>query len=331
MGWFSRENKVDPNSESRDWQLVASIAQESLQEQKKARRWGIFFKLFFCIYVVVVLVGVMRQNSAAQYSVSQEHVGIVYLDGVIAADQVANANDLAAALRAAFESPSSKAVILAINSPGGSPVQSGYVYDEINRLRDIHTDKKLYAVISDLGASGGYYIAAAADEIYADKSSLVGSIGVTASSFGFVDLMSKMGVERRNYTSGEHKSFLDPFSPRREDETVFWESVLTTTHEQFIDAVEAGRGDRLIADPQDNGIYSGLIWSGEQALDLGLIDGLGSAGHVAREIINNEHVVDYTLRPTPFEEFSESLGISIGKGIGAVINAVTHQSVQLRY
>lgn len=331
MSWFSREKKVDPNSESRDWQLVASIAQESLQEQKKARRWGIFFKLFFCAYVLIVLIGVMRQNSVSQYSASQEHVGIVYLDGVIAADQAANANDLVGALRAAFESSSSTAVILAINSPGGSPVQSGYVYDEINRLRGIHTDKKLYAVISDLGASGGYYIAAAADEIYANQSSLVGSIGVTASSFGFVDLMEKLGVERRNYISGEHKSFLDPFSPRREDETVFWESVLTATHEQFIAAVEAGRGDRLIADPQDNDIYSGLIWSGEQALELGLIDGLGSAGYVAREVIDNENIVDYTLRPTPFEEFSENLGISIGKGMGAVINAVAHQSVQLTY
>lgn len=331
MGLFSRKEKVDPNSESRDWQLVAAIAQESLKEQKRSRRWGVFFKLFACVYVLVILVGVMRQNSVSQYAVSQEHVGIIYLDGVIAADQAANANDIASALRAAFESPSSKAIILAINSPGGSPVQSGYVYDEINRLRNIHTDKKLYAVISDLGASGGYYIAAAADEIYADKSSLVGSIGVTASSFGFVELMEKLGVERRNYTSGEHKSFLDPFSPRREDETVFWENVLTTTHEQFIRAVEQGRGDRLIADAQDNDIYSGLIWSGEQALDLGLIDGLGSAGYVAREVISVDDIVDYTVRPTPFEEFSESLGISIGKGIGAVLNAVASQSVQLRY
>jgi len=329
MGLFSREDKVDPNSESRDWQLVASIAQESLKEQKKARRWGIFFKLFACIYVLVILVGVVRQNSGSQYSVTQEHVGVVYLDGVIAADQTANANDLVGALRAAFESPSSKAVILAVNSPGGSPVQSGYVYDEIRRLRTIHTDKKLYAVISDLGASGGYYIAAAADEIYADKSSLVGSIGVTAASFGFVDLMKKLGVERRSYTSGEHKSFLDPFAPQREDEKVFWESVLSTTHEQFIEAVEVGRGDRLIKDDED--LYSGLVWSGEQALELGLIDGLGSAGYVAREVINIEQVVDYTLRPTPFEAFSKNFGVSVGEGIGAVLNTVLNAPVKLSY
>ncbi|MFT6201016.1 MAG: protease-4 [Candidatus Endobugula sp.] len=329
MGLFSREDKVDPNSESRDWQLVASIAQESLKEQKKARRWGVFFKMFACIYVLIILVGVARQNSGSQYSATQEHVGVVYLDGVIAADQTANANDLVGALRAAFESSSSKAVILAINSPGGSPVQSGYVYDEIRRLRTIHTDKKLYAVISDLGASGGYYIAAAADEIYADKSSLVGSIGVTAASFGFVDLMKKLGVERRSYTSGEHKSFLDPFAPQREDEKVFWEGVLSTTHEQFIEAVEVGRGDRLIKDDED--LYSGLVWSGEQALELGLIDGLGSAGYVAREVINIEQVVDYTLRPTPFEAFSKNFGVSVGEGIGAVLNTVLNTPVKLSY
>ncbi|MFT7388344.1 MAG: protease-4 [Candidatus Endobugula sp.] len=329
MGLFSRENKVDPNSESRDWQLVASIAQESLKEQKKARRWGIFFKLFFCIYIVIILVGVARQNSVSQYSVSQEHVGIIYLDGVISAGEAANANDLVVALRAAFKNSSSKAVILAINSPGGSPVQSGYVYDEIRRLRAIYTNKKLYAVISDLGASGGYYIAAAADEIYADKSSLVGSIGVTAASFGFVELMEKLGVERRSYTSGEHKSFLDPFAPQREDEKVFWENVLSTTHKQFIQAVETGRGDRLVKDDED--LYSGLIWSGEQALGLGLIDGLGSAGYVAREVINVEQVIDYTLRPTPFEKFSRNFGISVGEGVGAVINAVINKPIKLSY
>ncbi|MFT6221242.1 MAG: protease-4 [Candidatus Endobugula sp.] len=328
MGLFSREDKVDANSESRDWQLVAAIAQDSLKEQKRARRWGIFFKLFFCVYIVIVLVGVAQQSQVANYSSAEEHVGIVYLDGVIAADQTANANDLVGALRAAFENSSSKAIILAINSPGGSPVQSGYVYDEIKRLREIHADKKLYAVISDLGASGGYYIAAAADEIYADKSSLVGSIGVTASSFGFVGLMEKLGVERRSYTSGEHKGFLDPFVPQRKDETIFWESVLNSTHEQFIRAVEEGRGDRLIKADKD--IYSGLIWNGEQALEKGLIDGLGSAGYVAREVINIEQVVDYTLRPTPFEAFSKNFGVAVGEGVGTILNAVISAPVQLR-
>lgn len=326
MGFFGGKEKIDPNSDHRDWQLVSSIAQESLKEQKRARRWGIFFKLFACIYVVLILVGISQQGTGDGYSATEEHTAIVYLDGVIAADQPANANDLARALRSAFENEYSKAVILAINSPGGSPVQSGYVYDEIKRLRGIYPNKKLYAVISDLGASGGYYIAAAADDIYADKSSLVGSIGVTASSFGFVNLMEKLGVERRSYTSGEHKGFLDPFAPQRQDEKLFWESVLESTHEQFITAVEAGRGDRLKADDK---LYSGLIWNGEQALEKGLVDGLGSAGYVAREVIKQEHMYDYTVRPTPFEEFSKRFGVSVGEGVGAVLNNVLNRSIQL--
>jgi protease-4 len=327
MGFFSRKNKIDPNSDHRDWQLVSAIAQESLKEQRRARRWGIFFKLVACLYVLVIVVSIFRQTSVDPYTAVEEHTAVVYLDGVIAVDQPANAGDLVRGLRSAFENSYSKAVILAINSPGGSPVQSGYVYDEIKRLRGMYPAKKLYAVIGDLGASGGYYIAAAADEIYADKSSLVGSIGVTASSFGFVDLMQKLGVERRSYTSGDHKGFLDPFAPQREDEKVFWESVLSSTHQQFIHAVESGRGDRLIPDKD---LYSGLIWNGEQALEKGLIDGLGSAGYVAREIVQQEKVYDYTIRPTPFEEISKKFGISIGKGVGAVLNTALNAPVQLR-
>ncbi len=327
MGLFSRKDKVDPNSEHRDWQLVSSIAQESLKEQRRSRRWGIFFKLLAFIYVLVILVGVSQQSNVGVPSYTQEHAAVVYLDGVIAADQQANANDLAGALRSAFSNQYSKAVILAINSPGGSPVQAGYVYDEIKRLRGLHPDKKLYAVISDLGASGGYYIAAAADEIYADKSSLVGSIGVTASGFGFVDLMEKLGVERRNYTSGDHKGFLDPFSPQNTEETLFWKGVLASTHQQFIKAVKDGRGNRIAA---DSDLYSGLIWNGEQALEKGLIDGLGSAGYVAREVIQQETIVDYTVRPTPFEEFSKRFGVAVGEGIGAIMNATLNAPVQLR-
>lgn len=326
MGLFSRKEKIDPGSDHRDWQLVSSIAQESLKEQRRARRWGVFFKLIASAYVLFIVVNVFQQSDIDPYA-SEDHTAIVHLDGVIAADQPANANDLVRALRAAYKNEYSKAIILAVNSPGGSPVQSGYVYDEIKRLQGIYPDKKLYAVISDLGASGGYYIAAAANEIYADKSSLVGSIGVTASNFGFVDLMEKLGVERRSYTSGEHKGFLDPFAPQREDEKIFWESVLSSTHEQFIAAVEAGRGDRLRADSK---LYSGLIWNGEQALEKGLIDGLGSAGYVAREIIGQEKMYDYTIRPSPFEEISKKFGVAIGKGVGAVLNASLNAPVQLR-
>ncbi len=327
MGLFGGKNKIDPNSEHRDWQVVSAIAQESLKEQKRARRWGIFFKALMFLYLLVIVIGVYRQNSGQVSSITEPHAAVVSLDGVIAADQEASANNLIVALRSAFDNDYSKAVILVINSPGGSPVQSGYVYDEIKRLRGEYPDKKLYAVIGDLGASGGYYIASAADEIYADKASLVGSIGVTASSFGFVDTMEKLGVERRHFTSGEHKGFLDPFSPLKAEEEVFWNGVLKSTHEQFIRVVKEGRGDRL---KEYDKLFSGLVWNGEQALELGLIDGLGSAAYVVREIVQVDDAHDYTLRPSPFEEFARQFGVSVGKGVGQIIGATVNAPVQLK-
>ena len=327
MGWFSRDNNIDPDNQHRDWQLVASIAQESLKEQKRSRRWGIFFKLLAFAYVLVIIVGVSQQSSVTTQGASEPHTALVYLDGAISADQPANADDVVYSLRSAFENKLSKAVLLTINSPGGSPVQAGYVYDEIVRLRSKYPDKKIYAVIRELGASAAYYIAAATDEIYADKSSLVGSIGVTASGFGFVGLMEKLGVERRTYAAGEHKGFLDPFLPQRDDESELWKEVLDSTHQQFIRAVKAGRGDRLV---DNDKLFTGLIWNGEQALDFGLIDGLGSPGYVAREVIQAEEIYDYTLRPTPLEEFAERFAVSVGKGIGYVVNATFNKPIELR-
>ena len=327
MGWFKRKEKVDPNSEHRDWQLVSAIAQESLSEQRKARRWGIFFKLLAFTYVLFIVVGISQQSGVGASAAATEHTAIVYLDGEISAGQAANADGIISGLRNAFASQFSKAVILAINSPGGSPVQSGFIYDEINRLRAEHPNKKLYAVISDLGASGGYYIASAADEIYADKSSLVGSIGVTASSFGFVELMEKLGVERRQYTAGEHKGFLDPFAPQKEGEKQFWESVLASTHQQFVDAVKAGRGDRLV---EDERLFTGLVWNGEQALEYGLIDGLGSTDYVARDVVQAQDIYDYTLRPTPFEELAERFAVGVGKGVAYVLQATLSAPYELK-
>jgi len=199
-----------------------------------------------------------------------------------------------------------------INSPGGSPVQAGYVYDEIRRLRGEYPDIKLYAVIADLGASGAYYIASAADEIYADKASLVGSIGVTAAGYGFVGSMEKLGVERRTYTAGEHKAFLDPFSPEKPEERAFWQGVLNTTHQQFIAMVKQGRGDRL-KDKDHPELFSGLVWSGEQAKVLGLVDGLGSASYVAREIVGEKDLVDFTVQESPFDRFSKRIGASVAE------------------
>ncbi len=237
--------------------------------------------------------------------------------GVIADKESASADNIVSSLRTAFEDPKVKGVILRINSPGGSPVQSGYVYDEIRRLRALHPQIKLYAVISDLGASGAYYIASAADQIYADKASLVGSIGVTAAGYGFVGTMEKLGVERRTYTSGEHKAFLDPFQPQKADETQFWQSVLDTTHRQFIASVKQGRGDRL-KDKDHPELFSGLVWSGEQALPLGLIDGLGSASSVARDVIGEKELVDFTVQESPFDRFSKKLGASVAEKLALV-------------
>ena len=249
---------------------------------------------------------------------ADEYTALVNLRGVIAAGEEASADFIVTGIRAAFEAEGTKAVVLRINSPGGSPVQSGYVYDEIKRLRTLYPDTLLYAVISDIGASGAYYIAAAADEIYADKASLVGSIGVVASGFGFVDTMEKLGIERRLYTAGANKGFLDPFSKEKTEEVDFWESVLNKTHDQFITKVKEGRGSRLVIDED---IFSGLIWNGEQALEMGLIDGLGSAGYVAREIVGAETIVDFTPQPDPFERLTKSLGVAAGSAISKILTS----------
>jgi len=311
-------------AEDKSWKLLEKVLLASLQEQRRTRRWGIFFKLLTFIYLIGALLvfaptlGVI--NDIADNPVggfwgtpsekTAAHTAVIELQGAIAADSQASADQIVGSLRRAFKDPGTKGVVLRINSPGGSPVQSGYIYDEIRRLRCQYPDIKLYAVITDMGASGAYYIASAADAIYADKASLVGSIGVTAAGFGFVDTMEKLGVERRTYTAGAHKSFLDPFQPQREDETAFWQQVLGTVHQQFIDSVKTGRGDRL-KDAEHPELFSGLIWSGEQALALGLIDAFGSTSHVAREVVGEETLKNFTRKLSPVEQLTRRLGASI--------------------
>lgn len=299
--------------DDKSWRLLEKAVLAGVQEQRRARRWGIFFKLLTFLYLFGALLMFSPlfdlQKTAAR---GETHTALVEVRGMIADNEAASADNIVGSLRAAFEDPKTKGVVLRINSPGGSPVQSGYIYDEIRRLRGEHPDTKVYAVITDLGASGAYYIASAADEIYADKASLVGSIGVTAASFGFVDLMGKLGVERRVYTSGEHKAFLDPFQPQKDDETRFWQGVLDTTHRQFIESVKKGRGDRLKVDGHPE-LFSGLVWSGEQALELGLVDKLGSTSYVAREVIGAKEIVDYTKQDTPFDRFAKRLGASMAE------------------
>ncbi len=295
--------------DEKSWKLLEKTLLASVQEQRRARRWGIFFKcLTFILIFAALFTPLMKLEKGT--ATSGGYTAVIDIRGVIADKEAASAENIIDSLNTAFEDTSVKGVILRINSPGGSPVQAGYVYDEIRRLRALHPDIKVYAVISDLGASGAYYIASAADQIYADKASLVGSIGVTASGYGFVGAMDKLGVERRTYTAGEHKSFLDPFQPQKEDETRFWQSVLGTTHQQFIASVRQGRGDRL-KDKEHPELFSGLIWSGEQALQLGLIDGLGSTASVARDVIGQKELMDFTTEESAFDRFSKKLGASV--------------------
>lgn len=301
--------------DAKSWKLLEKVLLSSVQEQRRSRRWGIFFKSLTFIYLfgaLALFVPMLNLDKSAGGSGS--HTALIEIRGMIADQEAASADKVVGALREAFRDSATKAVILRINSPGGSPVQSGYIYDEIRRLRAENPQIKVYAVISDLGASGAYYIASAADEIYADKASLVGSIGVTAASFGFTGLMDKLGVDRRVYTSGEHKAFLDPFQPPKAEEAAFWKTVLETTHRQFIASVKQGRGERL-KDAEHPELFSGLVWSGEQALQLGLIDALGSTSYVAREVVGEENLVDFTLRDSPLDRFTKRLGTSIADRI----------------
>ncbi|WP_374439538.1 S49 family peptidase [Pseudomonas panipatensis] len=299
--------------DGKSWKLLEKAVLAGVEEQRRARRWGVFFKLLTFFYLFFALAMFTPWGGLTKTaSRSASHTALIEVKGMIADDEPASADNIVGALKAAFEDAGTKGIILRINSPGGSPVQSGYIYDEIGRLRALHPNIKVYAVVSDLGASGAYYIASAADQIYADKASLVGSIGVTAATFGFVGTMEKLGVDRRVYTSGEHKAFLDPFQPPKADETQFWQGVLDATHRQFIDSVKKGRGDRL-KDKEHPELFSGLIWSGEQALQLGLIDGLGGSSYVAREVIKEKEIVDYTIQETPFDRFTKKLGASVAE------------------
>ncbi|HEX8594690.1 MAG TPA: S49 family peptidase [Pseudomonas sp.] len=306
---------VDGKADSRSWKLLEKTLLAGVQEQRRSRRWGIFFKSLTFIYLfgaLFLFTPLMSFEKGA--SRGDNHTALIEVQGMIADNESASADNIVGSLRAAFEDTKTKGVILRINSPGGSPVQSGYIADEIRRLRAQKPAIKVYAVITDLGASGAYYIASAADQIYADKASLVGSIGVTAAGFGFVGTLDKLGVDRRTYTSGEHKAFLDPFQPQKADETAFWQGVLDTTHRQFIASVKLGRGDRL-KDKEHPELFSGLVWTGEQALPLGLIDGLGSASYVARDVIGEKEMVDYTVKESPFDRFSKKLGASVAERI----------------
>ncbi len=315
----AEKGKASPGGEGDpSWErdMISRLAFASLTEQRRARRWSIFFKFLIFIYLFMVF-WLYQGNQISETSlVDGEHTALVEIQGVIADNTEANADSMVTALRDAFKNKGTRGVILRINSPGGSPVQAGYINDEIRRLRGEHPNIPVYAVVTDICASGGYYIAVAADKIYADKASIVGSIGVVmsgAATFGFTEAMKKLGIERRHLAAGDNKAMLDPFSPLKEDEVAHAQALLGNIHQQFINVVKQGRGDRLKGD--DHLLFNGLFWTGEQALDLGLIDGLSTSSAVARDVIGVEKIVDYTRHPTPFERFADRLGMVMGKGV----------------
>lgn len=297
---------------SKEWKLIDKLLNKPYEEQAKARKWGIFFKLLtfgYLFFVLIMLLNPGMMGGKSSPGKGEEHTAMVEVNGMIMDGTEASADRIVTGLREAFEEPKAMAVLLRINSPGGSPVQSGFVYDEIMRLKGEYPEKKVFAAITDLGASGAYYIAAAADEIYADKASLIGSIGVISSGFGFSNIMEKIGVERRVITAGTNKAMMDPFSPRDPEHEKFFSTVIGTVHQQFIDSVKNGRGDRI---KDDETLFSGLIWTGEQAIEMGLIDGLGSPGYVAREVVGYEEIVNYSVTPNAIESLVNKLGVSIG-------------------
>ncbi len=303
---------MSDNNNPWEREVVTQLAEASLKEQRRSRRWGIIFKLLTFAYIGVILF-MIGEASLTTATINEKHTAMVELTGIIADKEIASADHIVTALRDAFENENAAGIILRINSPGGSPVQSGYIYDEIRRLREKNPDTPLYAVVTDICASGGYYIASAADKIYADKASIVGSIGVRMDNFGFVDAIEKLGVERRTLTAGENKALLDPFLPENEKAKAHLQDMLSEIHLQFINAVKEGRGDRL--DSSVEGLFSGLIWTGEAAVKNGLVDELASASYVAREVIGEETIVDYTVQEDILERFAQRLGSTVAQVI----------------
>jgi protease IV len=311
----------------KEWRLLEKLLLSVQDDNRKQRRWGIVFRVLTFVYLFAILLMFVPSRTGVTPSYADEFTAIVDVKGVIADGADANADIISTGLRAAFEAEGAKAVLLRINSPGGSPVQSNYVYNEIRRLREEYPEKKVYAVITDVGASGAYYIASAADEIYADPSSIVGSIGVIMSGFGFEKAIEKLGVERRVQTAGENKAIMDPFEPVNAKEQKHVQVMLDGIHQQFITAVKNGRGDRLKFE-QHPEVFSGLFWTGEDALALGLVDGLMSPGQVARDVIGFEEIEDFTARANPLDQFLKRFGVSIGAGVAEALGV--KQDMQLR-
>jgi protease IV len=314
------------NGQGERWerQTLEKLAFASLAEQRRARNWGILFKTLFLVWLFIALFSALGWIAKGESASGGRHTALVELKGVIDADGQSSADKIVEGLQDAYKDKNTQGVVLRINSPGGSPVQSGIIYDEMKRLRALHPNIPLYVVVQDLCASGGYYVASAASRIYVDKASLIGSIGVLMDGFGFTETMAKLGVERRLLTAGENKGFLDPFSPANPKQIEFAKSMLAQIHAQFIKAVRDGRGSRLKETPDT---FSGLIWSGEEGVRLGLADEFGSLEYVAREVIKAEDIVDYSVKENVAERLAKRLGAA---GAKMVLDWVDRPHVQLR-
>ncbi len=296
------------NNRNAENSVMEKLAFETLAELRRARRWRIALSLGWLLFFFLVFLSIVGMSSGKRDTASlDKHTSLVELKGIISADSKASADKIISALQQAFKDKNTQGVVLRINSPGGSPVQAGYINDEIKRLRAKHKDIPFYVVVQDVCASGGYYVAAAADKIFVDKASIVGSIGVLMDGFGFTGTMEKLGVERRLITAGENKGFLDPFSPLNVEQHKTARDMVAEIHRQFIKVVKDGRGKRLKETPE---MFSGLVWSGEKSIELGLADGLGSLDYVAREVIKAEQVVDYTSDDSLSEQLARRLGAS---------------------
>jgi protease-4 len=298
------------NSGQWERELVTKLATAALKEQRRARLWGIFFKLLTFAYVTLVLL--MAMDWKTDVAGGKKHTAMVEVNGLIAPGTDASAEKINMALQAAFKDKNTQGVVVRINSPGGSPVQAQTIYDEMKRLRKKYPEIPLYAVVEDVCASGGYFVAVGADQIYVGKASIVGSIGVLMNGFGFTGLMEKLGVERRLVTAGENKGMLDPFSPVEPKDVEHVKKLMADIHQQFIGVVREGRGKRLKDSPE---IFSGLIWTGERSIDLGLADGFGSLEYVAREVIKAEDIRDYTISEGIAEKFARRFGAAAANSI----------------
>ena len=323
----------EPLPPSWERSVLEKVALKALDEQRRTRQWNALFKLlwftFAFLFVAAFMGWIGRADKEGGPSVSTgAHTAVVDVEGIIGVESKASAEKLIKGLNRAFKDGNTKGVVIRINSPGGSPVQAGYVNDEIRRLRAKYPGIPVYAVVQDLCASGGYYIAVAADKIFVDKASLVGSIGAIMGGFGFVGALDKLGIERRAYTSGENKDFLDPFQPENPRHKEHAQQMLGEIHQQFIRVVREGRGARLKETPE---IFSGLVWTGQKSIELGLADGLGSTEYVAREVIKADKLVQFTPEENVFERLSKGLGASAGETLArAAAEAALRAATEMR-